>query len=458
MRITKHTYNQQPGFILVSILATTFFIMLIGIATTQLVISNLQVAKNDQSRLNAQFSADAAIDHALQEINQDQAWTGTAGEQILYQDSKIKTTYESTVVDDADSFVKYINVVGRSYSPASATTPKNVRKYQVKLSGIGGGNYSIVTGVGGLTMLNSSRILDGNVYINGTLTMSNSSQIGLTTMPVNVKVAHQSCPNPANGTYPRVCASGENGEPISITNPAHIYGEVQATNQTNGSRMSNPGLVSGNPPAIALPNDHNRNEQIESVTSTITGSSAGCSFGLKTWAANTKITGNVTIKNLCLVKVEGNIWITGNLSLQNLGVLKVKEGLSTPPVIMIDGSSGLTMKNASILLPNLSFKGFRVITYYSSAACSPDCSNVTGVDLYNSKNLRTIYLVNSSSGPFSEFYSRWSKIEIANSGNVGALVGQEILMSNASAVTFGVSVSGVNAPNAWVIKSYKRQY
>lgn len=450
--------SESSGFILMTLLITTFFIMLMGVATTQLVISNLQVALNEQNRLHAQFSADAAIDHALQSMNQDQAWVGTSGEQTLYQDSKIKVTYESTVISDPDPFVKYVDVVGRTYYPVDAATAKNTRKYQVKLSGVGGGNYSIVTGVGGLTMKNSARILDGNVYINGKLTMSNSSQIGLTITPVSVKVAHQSCPNPADASYPRVCSSGEFGQPISITSPAHIYGEVQATNQTDGTGMSSPGLVTGSPPAIALPNNHDRNDQKSDISSEITGSSAGCSFGLKTWAANTKITGDVLVRNLCIITVEGNIWITGNLTLRNLGILKVKEGLSEPPVIMIDGNSGLTMQNASLLLPNLNLKGFRIITYYSVASCSPDCADVTGVDLYNSSSQRTIYLMNSSGGAYTEFYSRWSKIEIANSGNVGALVGQEIEMSNASAVTFGVSVSGVSAPNAWVIKSYKRQY
>lgn len=453
---------QDSGFILLTIMISVTLIILTGVATMQLSLSNLKTATNEKDRLNAQFSADAGIDQALQQINQDHNWTGTVGEITLYEDAKTKVTYQSTVTNDTDPFVKYIDVIGRTYTPKTNTTPKNIRKYQTELRGVGGGNFSIVTGVGGLTMKNNARIVDGSVYVNGKITMSNSAQIGLTILPVSVQVAHQVCPVPADATYPTVCASGQNGQSISMNNSAKIYGEVKATNQTNGSGMLNPGLVAGSPPAIALPNDHDRDAQKAAVpidaSNNLTGSSAGCSFGLKSWPANTKITGNVTIQNLCVVTVEGNIWITGNLNLKNISALKVKEGLATPPVIMIDGSSGLTMENGSQMLPNLALKGFRIITYYSTASCSPDCASVTGTDLFNSQSIQTIYLKNSSGGPLTEFYARWSKINVENSGNVGALVGQEIEMSNAAAVTFGVAVSGLNTPNAWVLKSYKRVY
>jgi hypothetical protein len=458
--------RHDRGFVLITLLASTFAIMLTGVITTQLVLSNLKVAISDQSRLAAQFSADAAIDHALQEINLDETWTGTSGgsgsnpaELTLYEDTKQKVTFESTIVNDPDPFVKYIDVIGRTYTPVTDPTPKNIRKYRAELRGVGGGNYSIVTGVGGLSMQNSARIVDGSVHVNGEIIMSNTAAIGLSINNVNVNVSHQVCPVPADSNYPVVCTPGENGEPITLNDSAHIYGAVKGTNQVNGAGMSDPGLQPGSPEPISLPEDNTRRlDQIDAVVNTINGSDAGCSSGTKTWTANTKILGDVLVRNSCDVVVEGDVWITGNLTVRNTGSIKVKEGLTDPPVIMIDGTTGIIMQNAGALLPNTALKGFRVITYHSVASCSPDCSDVTGVNLFNSQSITTVSLRNSANASFTEFYSRWTKIDIENSGNVGALVGQQIAMSNAAAVTFGASVTGLNTPNAWVLRSYKRVF
>lgn len=458
MKISK----QSDGFILLTVLTTTVFIMLIGIVSLQLVSSNLRTARQERYLVNAQFAADAGIDDAIRHLNQDNTWTGTGSEQTLLNDPKFKTTYQTSVTAGSNDFQKFIDVTAKTFAPANASSPTYTRKYQVEMRGVGGGNYSIVSGVGGLIMSNSSKILGGQVYVNGTLTMTNSSQIGMSLLPVNVSVAHQACPIPADATYPRVCTAADNvGQPISISNPAKIYGQVKATNQTDGTYMYSPGLVAGNPSPAALP-DYDRAGQVASVAHTSTGAAESCSLGARTWEANTKITGDVTISGLCVITVKGNVWITGSLTLRNSAILLVPPGVSTPPVIMIDGASGLTMRNSASLIANLNLPpvGFKIITYASSIPCSTAVSacEVTGADLYNSRNLTTISIQNSASGAETEFYARWSKIELNNTGNVGALVGQTVSLSNSSAITFGASVDGFTGPLAWVVKSYKRTF
>jgi hypothetical protein len=226
--------------------------------------------------------------------------------------------------------------------------------------------------------------------------------------------------------------------------------------------MYNPGLVAGNPPPASLP-DYDRNAQVTAVSHTITGASQSCSLGTRTWEANTKITGDVTISGLCIVTVKGNVWITGNLLLRNSAILLVPPGVTTPPVIMVDGASGLTMRNGASLIANLNLPpvGFKFITYASSVSCSTAASNacdVTGVDLYNSRDLTTISIENSASGAETEFYAHWSKVKLDNTGNVGALVGQTVELQNSAAITFGASVDGFTGPLAWVVKSYKRVF
>jgi Tfp pilus assembly protein PilX len=449
----------QNGFILLTVLVTTVFIMLIGIASLDLVTANLRTARQERYLVNAQFSADAGIDDAVRQLNADDSWAGNGMEQTLFTNSEFKTTFQTTVTAGSTNLQKFINVVAKTYAPSTSTTPKYIRKYSVEMRGITAGNYSVVTGVGGLVMTNSSKIVGGSVYVNGTITMSNTAQIGLSTKPVAVRAAHQSCPVPATAAYPRVCGTGENGQPISITSPnAVIYGDVQATNQTDGSKMFSPGLVSGSPGVASLP-DHDRAGQISAVASTLSGNFS-CSSGSYSWPANYHITGNVSIGNSCEVTVNGDVWIGGTLSMSNSkSKMIVANSLgTTQPVIMVDGTAGATFSQSTTLQSNTSNTGFIIITYWSTAPCSPNCSNVTGTDLYNSRDDTTISLSNSASGPNTEFYARWSQISVGNSGNIGALVGQTVLLNNSGAVTFGTTVSGLGAVDAWVVKSYKRTF
>ncbi|MEX1995256.1 MAG: hypothetical protein WD887_00560, partial [Candidatus Saccharimonadales bacterium] len=281
----------------------------------------------------------------------------------------------------------------------------------------------------------------------------------LTTNPVNVSVAHQTCPNPVNATYPQLCASGENGVPISIQNTAHIYGTVKANNQVSGTGMSDPGLTaSSGVSAQALP-AHDRDAQQAAVATTITGSAASCSGSqTRSWAANTKITGDVSIKNNCVVTVSGNIWITGKLEVENSAQIIVADSLgATRPDVMVDGPIGAVFKNSAKLKSNSTGTGFRILTYYSKASCSPECSEVTGQDLYDSRSETTINLDNSAEGPQTIFYARWTRVLISNSGQIGALVGQTVELKNSGTITFGSTVGGETS-RFWIIDTYRRVF
>lgn len=463
----NHTHKSQSGSIVPTIIIFLMAFMAIGTVTLNLITSNYFVAVGEDYAFQAQLAADAGADASVQALNEDANWPGTSGLQTAVTDSmSLRTTYESHVTPGIDGKApKTIDIVGRSYSPATATKPRAERKIRVVVRGVsGGGNYSVVTGVGGLNMSNSAKITEGDVYINGGLTMDNSAQIGSTTKTVNVRVANARCPiNTNSPDFPRVCNPGENNNPIQMNGQSsRIYGTVQGTHQTNGDKMLNPGLTSGNPPLANLPT-HDRNAQKAAVTTTRSGdnSDAGCASNgaVRTWSANTKINGNVTVSHKCTITVHGDVWITGNLTLSQSSIIKVAEGISDPPVIMIDGSNGLTNGNSSILASNGANIGFRVITYWSAGSCSPDCSDVKGSDYQNSKDHTTISLDNSGSGPNTEFYARWSAVTVGNSGNIGAVAGQTVNLTNSAMITFGAQVSSMpTIPSTWVVQSYRRMY
>lgn len=470
---TPKLYSQS-GSALVTLIIVMPFLMLITALYMELTVGSLGLAGRDQLRTHAQFSTDAGIDFALQEINIDNAWigtdidsNGTIDEAELHNDGEVRTTYQVyvTAVDDDN---KLVTSVGRSYKPATSTTPSATVTVNVDLRAVRSGEYSVASGVGGLLMQNSAKIIGGNVLINGGIHMQNSAQIGLSTSPVNVEVAHQNCPQPPDASYPALCASGENGEPILIENQAHIYGTVKANNQTNGQGMDDPGLVaSSGVSAQPLP-PHDRTAQKNNITLTSSDNyylSCDSNTATRTWPARLKIVGDVSIKKGCVVTLEGDVWITGRLTIENSASIRTVDGIAlggqntvnaSLPTIMVDGSAGVVAQNSARLQSNADNVGMQVITYWSRASCSPDCSDVTGVDLNSSRNDRTILLQNSAEAPNALLYARWTQIELSNGGSIGAVVGQTVRLTNSATITFGASAGAGNT--YWVIDGYRRAF
>lgn len=301
-------------------------------------------------------------------------------------------------------------------------------------------------------MTNSATIANGDVYINGFLNMSNSSRIGSASNPINVHVAGINCPTGGGATYPIQCSTGQ----ITITNTAHIYGTVHATNQTNGNGMSNPGLIAGgSAPEVSLP-DYDRNAQKAAVTTTITGAAASCASNqTRTYQANTHITGTVSINNNCQVTVLGNVWIDGSFHISNTAIIKVGSSVASQPVIMVDGTVA-DFSNSALVLANANNVGFKFITFYSAASCSPNCSTVTGNNLFLSRNTVTLHISNSSLGAGATFYARWTKLTVDNSGSVGQIMGQSIDLSNTGNISFGSQLS--SGQSIWSIKNYQQVF
>lgn len=448
----------ENGQILITMVIVIPALVLIVASYLSLNINGYRLERDDQLRTQAQMAADAGADYGVEQINQNVAWTGTGSEVTLQTDSTRKITYQVTEADNSSSS-KTLTVSGRAYFPAAAATAAETVTIKVDLREVTSGSFSVASGEGGLIMKNSSKITGGSVLVNGTINLQNSAQIGLSTSPVqNVQVADDVCPVPVDSTYPRICTSGDGQpQPIQIANSGHIYGNVQANNQTTGTGMSLPGLTGSSGVATQALPTYDRASQKAAVTTTINNGYTCSSNTTQTWAANTKIVGDVSISSKCKINVQGNIWITGNLALANSAQLIVADSLgATKPVIMVDGSTGATFNNASTLVSNASDTGFEVITFYSKAACSPDCTSVTGTDLNNSRGITTISLQQSSTGPQTVFYAYWSEVDIANSGQLGALIGQTILLENTGTITFTTS-TGVGT-SSWVVNGYRRSF
>jgi hypothetical protein len=466
--IIKSNQDNQSGFILPLLVITGVAVILMITAISSASLTNNNIASRGSYSINAQLAADAGLDDAISKMNTVSGWSGTSGQVTLLNDTtrNVKTTYEVTSTA-TDSTHKTLTVTARTFSPTTASTPKVTRKYDMDIQAVtsGTGPSSVSSGVGGLILNANAKISGGDVVVNGKITMNNNSQIGLSTNAVNVRAAHQSCPIPATSAYPQVCGPG-NGQPINMDTNAKIYANVQATNQTTGTNMSNPGLIAGSHfDPITLPSFDRTTfkNTVNASGQTMTAAQAStCSGGVADWPANVKITGgNVATPNNCKVKINGNVWITsGSLVPGNNSQLAVQNGLgATMPDIVVDGSGGITLSNNATVTPNASGTGVEFLTFWSAASCSPDCSSVTGTDLYNSQGVQTINLDNNGSAPASVLYAYWSKVTVSNNGAIGAVAGQTVQLGNNAVINFTSSVPGSdNRVVTWVKRGYMRVY
>jgi hypothetical protein len=464
----RYLSRQQRGYVLLLTLITamSLFIALSGILSLSTI--NYSTAKRTLSDLSSQYVAEAGADKAVFEINQDNTHTGTntvcpisgtgSNPVTFFNDAvKGKGTYETCVTNGTIPNEKIVYVTAKVYIPATAANPISVRKLKLVIEGTQQAGYAVNIGPGGLVMNNSATITTGPVYVGGYLTMNNSARIGSAGSPISVEVANARCPNGGGATYPQICASGVQPNPITLNNTARIYGNVSANGQTNTGGMSNGGLVaSTGVSAPALP-DYDRASHTAAVTSTLTSSAASCNGSQsKTWPANVRITGNVSLSNSCTITVNGDAWIDGNLTLSNSSILRVGAGVTTAPRIMVDGSSGISLNNTSVISTNASSIGFYFITFRSTASCSPNCTSVTGVDLYNSQQVTTININNQGLAAGSTFYARWTGLSLANGGTIGSILAQRIQLNNSGNITFGTSLAG-GGTYSYDVRYYEQQ-
>ena len=486
---TNSLRHRQSGFVIVTLLVIIMTISIVIGVVASTAVSNYQQAARENSRVNAQFAADAGLDLAIYEINQDKDWSGTKDgggapiEVELLSDTSndLKTTY-SVEVNDIDDQTKTVRSTGKTYIPASASSPVATREFEIQIKNLVASNTSIVAGVGGLVMNNSAKIADGSVYVKGEIYMDNTSQIGTSTNPLSVFVENKVCPIPPDSTFPRECNVdiNENQNPIHINSPnSYLYGTVYANDQdddTNMINVDNPSssaiIQDRNVPTQELP-QHDRNALIDglpysnprdsSVGTPASTASCTTNNGSVIWGGvggeGQKIKGNVVVSRKCKVEIRGPVWITGSLSMDNQGSIKVADSLGTTrPDIMIDGQNGLKMNQSSSFVQNSQGTSVQIITYWSGASCSPECATVTGVQLANSQDVPTIDIVNAGGAAEAIFYAKWSKVIIRNSVNVGALVGQIVELEQSATIAFSSDLPGFTPRSIWIKKGYLRVY
>ena len=456
--------KQQEGMILIAVLIIISVLVTVGFSVVGYASQQYRQSTIDVSNDNAFQVAEAGIEQSVLQLNQSDSFAGyTSAQQFFNNNAQGKGVFTTVVAaTTGNSNAKTITSTGAVYR-YNTTTVVSTRKIRVTVVGTGSSGYSVQSGPGGLILGGSANITNSSVFINGMLTLTGAAKIGTASQPVTVSVANQACPTGANpgSTYPQVCSSGE---PISLAQSTNIYGTVCATGQTstgpnnniqagNGGAGLKPGCTT--PPVATATYD--RVGQIAAVTTTAVGTSnsyvcASYPFN-RTWPANLKLTGNVSVDSSCNIVVKGNAYITGDLNIGGASKITVDDSVGTTrPVILVDGK--ITVGGSAAIVANSNGTGIQFISWKSSAPCNPSCTSVSGNDLKTSQSLETINVAGAANLPGMIFDAHWGKLTLGGSGVLGAASGQTIDMSGAGTITFGTTLS--SGSHTWTISSYQQ--
>lgn len=460
--------QQQQGYLLVTVLGLMIILSIIGLSLLSAASGQYQIASDNVYRNNAYLTAEAGIEQSVHQLNLDDSFTGYPSAQQFFNNStQGKATYTTSITDSGDGKSKTIISTGKVYRiNDSSGKVYQTRKIKVTVVGTSSSGYSVFSGPGGLILSGVGAIVNSSVYTKGGIKLTGSAQIGTLVTPLKVDVANAQCPSGTNPgpTYPQVCTDGT--QPISIGGISHIYGDVCATGQTNGSGITG-GLLSGHglqygctAPNVSMPT-YDRQAQIDAVTATGTGASNsyGCSNGIlglgaaANWPANVKITGNVSIGGVCNLTINGNAYITGNLTIGASSHVTVANSVGTTrPVVMVDGT--ITVNGAASMAANSSGTGVQFISFKNSTG-NP-AANVTGTNLYTSSKQETVTIAGATILPGMIFQSYWGKISVGGANIIGSALGQTVDLSGSASVTFGTTLA--SGAKTWTIRSYQELY
>lgn len=454
MSLRMRQFSKERGSLIILAMIVIFAMSSIGVTIATVSAAKYSSAKTNFYAESAVAAAEAAVSATIQQLDLSDAFGGynpTSNRQVLFAGSgdRGKVEYSSEVSTNSDG-TKTITAKGYAYRP-DGTTAINTKTIKAIVKNQGTSvTASVVAGPGGL-LVSQGSVAGKNIFVNGQVNLTggdlgvgNHANITPPTT-VEVDVANVGCGTAAN--YPQPCGAGN--EPIKFGFERDVWGSrVCATNQvteTTGVYSIITGLVKPcTAPSVTMP-AYDREAMYTSMLaangSKATSTIGSCSLFNQnvTIDKDTVYTGNLTLSgNNCTGTIKGNVYFTGNLTTTFFANLKVDDALTTPPVILVDGTINLA---GTAVQRNAAGIGAVFISFQSAnPTCNTtrSCVSLTPTDLYNSVN--TVTVSNESNAYGSVIYSYFGTARTLGTGAVSGIAGQRVW---ADALTsFSVTVPG----------------
>lgn len=429
--------DNQRGYMIILTMIIVFVLMGTGLTIASTVSANYASTKRATYVDSAVSTAEAGVSATISELSRNPGFTGfpdTDGDRQEFYNNvqQGKAEYGTTVISNANNTKTirsngYVYAINTSTTGIDATNKKSVEAVvapkEVNIT------PSIFAGPGGLYMT-ASQGPSNNVYVMGKMRMGNHAALGTSTSPVNLQVAGLGCSPQYSGPVSS-CAAG--GDPAVVEWSADLYGSVCATGKTDSTGITPAsGLAVGcTASPMAMPYFDKGNFTSGMTNPPRTGLSDSCGFGLPSSATlkdKTRYTGDLSVDFYCNAMIEGDVYIEGDFVLGYSAELQVRNGLATPPTIVVNGRVDLGGK----ILANSSGQSVRIISFKSSdAACStsPICTSIDDANMKSSMSIEGVKCVfcNVDGATlwayFSEAHINGPRMTPAR---VGALIGNHV--------------------------------
>lgn len=409
--------SNQRGYVL---LLTLVFMGIFATVATALVGSVISYGKVERSRVasaQALAIAEGALDLAVERLNDDPFYGGTAETSL----GEGTFTIEVATIDQETR-----RVTATGYVPSSGerramkTVRANVGIVDSRISF----HYGIQSGNGGFEMRNNS-IVSGNIFSNGRVAGDGTNNMvygDIISAGANGLVygVH------ATGTV-RAHSIGNASANTIIDTDAHYY-ETKVNTTVAGTSF--PGSADQTSAPLPISDAQIASWEAQAAA----GGVASCSGGQYTISSGAislgpvKIPCDLVISNSAVVTVRGHIWVAGNISVQNSAKVKMDPSLGSKNVAIIADNPANRLTSSIITVRNTA-------TFENSGTPG---SFVFLISQNNSAELGgavvAFELGNSASALVA--YAAHGLIPLANSVSLREVTGYKITLANSASIVY----------------------
>lgn len=425
-----HHYTQRGQILL---LAVVFFGIFFTITATLAgaVVVFVESERYTIAKSQALSLAEAGIDKAIYELNQNPSYTGETN-------TALGDGTFTIAIATIDTNTRLITAVASV--PNKITTTQKTVKAKVGLdSEVISFYYGIQAGNGGITLANSSSV-NGNIFSSG-------SVIG------------------SGGNYVRgsVISSGPSGLVYGIHATSSVYAHTIGGNKSTiidkdayyATSLTNTTVTGASYPnspdqsPVPLPISDEQIEEWKDVAEA--GGTAVCSSGKYEITSGVvtlgpvKIPCDFTVSNSAQVTIEGNIWVEGDIVIQNSAIIRMDSDLGAQNVAIIADNPADQLNSGTIEVKNSA-------AFYNSGTDGSFIFLISqNKSAENGGSVNAFSLSNSASAIVA--YAAHGLIPLANSVSLKEVTAYKITLQNSAMVTYdtglGSSVFDAGPGGGW---------
>lgn len=432
--MTISLYLTARGSVLLLVLVVSAILMTVTAAFFNYYGSAIRAGRIAFASAQAQALAEAGIDKAVYELNQNGSYTGE-------NNTLLGNGALNIAVTSVDSNTKYVTATGIVPSGASPTAAKTVRATVSTDSSTVSFHYGIQTGQGGLEMSNSSKII-GNVYSNGNIIGTNLASIegaAIVAGPAGIiegmDVIGDSWSHTirgtstvgGNATHSMLQDTVVNGNVLADSISNCTIGGAATYDARSGCAVAG-AITAPNPdpfiPADVLPLPVSE-EQIDLWE---TEAVSGGGVDSQNWNSGTrslgpkKINGNLYMSGNAELVVTGTLWVTGEIKLSNNAIIRLDASYGSSSGIIVAGvdesavAGHIEISNAVQVLGSGSTGSYLM--------------------LLSQREMGSNAIKTSNTSTAAILYAGEGEIEIGNSAALKEVTARKLKITNSATVTY----------------------